>query len=244
MRQSSSRVAIAAAVVTGLAVLVVAGRLLPTTPSLSRSATSTSAGVITWTVRMVPLQDVPTSTVRGVRVPDAIGHTLTEASSVMRAGSLQGAAFERDPHVGTAVVVAQEPPAGVLVPPGSMVMFRTRTDVQANHTPHRLRLGPGPTTATYPVVAPDPARHQLTVVVAMPGAVELRIWLETVSSRRVPILDTSSGTAPCHSAGGRSPCVIGLGALDGEDPGVWTATVTKQSSAPAAIQITVAFDPR
>jgi hypothetical protein len=142
------------------------------------------------------------------------------------------------------VVVAQEPYAGALVPPGSVVGFRTRTDVQANHTPRRLRLGPGPTTATYPLAAPDPADHQLTVVVAMPAAVELQVWLATVAGRRVPILDTGSATPPCHPTGGRSRCVVGLGALDGEDPGVWTATIAKQSSVPAAIQVTVTFAPR
>jgi hypothetical protein len=244
MRQPSSRAAIAAALVAGLAVLVLAGRLLPTTPSAQRSATPTSAGVTTWTVRMIPLQDVPTSTVRGVRVPNAIGHTLARATSLMRAGSLQGVATEHDPQLPTAVVVAQEPPAGALVPPRSVVGFRTRTDVQANHTPRRLRLGPGPTTATYPLVAPDPAHHQLTVVVAMPAAVKLRVWLETVAGHRVPILDTSSGTIPCHPTGGQSRCVVGFGALDGEDPGVWTATIAKQSSPPAAIQVTVTFAPR
>jgi hypothetical protein len=38
--------------------------------------------------------------------------------------------------------------------------------------------------------------------------------------------------------------VVGVGALDGEDPGLWTATVAKQSSVPAAIQVTVTFAPR
>lgn len=118
MRQSSSRAATAAALVAGLAVLALAGRLLPTTPSLSRPATPTSAGVPAGTVRMIPLRDVPTSTVvGGVRVANAIGHTLARATSLMRAGGLRGAAFERDPQIGAAVVVAQEPPAGLLVPP-------------------------------------------------------------------------------------------------------------------------------
>jgi hypothetical protein len=38
--------------------------------------------------------------------------------------------------------------------------------------------------------------------------------------------------------------VVGFGTVDGEDPGVWTATIAKQSSAPAAIQVTVTFAPR
>jgi hypothetical protein len=245
MRGSSSRAATVAILVAGLAVLVVAGRLLPTIPSAHRPATPTSAGVPAGTVRVIPLRDVPTSTaVGGVRVPNVIGRTLARATSLMRTAGLHGGAFERDPQIGTAVVVAQEPPAGVLIPRGDVVGFRTRTDVQANSSTRRLRLGRGPTSWGYQLVAPDPARQRLTVVVAMPPAVELQVWLETVVGRRVPILDTSSGTAPCHPTGGRSSCVVGVGALDGEDPGLWTATIAKQSSAPAAIQVTVTFAPR
>jgi hypothetical protein len=197
MRVSSSRAATAAALVAGLAVLVVAGWLLPTTPSLQRPATSISPGAPAGTVRIIPLRDVPTSTVvGGVRVPNAIGHTLARATSLMRTVGLHGVAFERDPQISTAVVVSQEPPAGVLIPRGDVVGFRTRTDVQANGSPRRLRLGRGPTIWGYQVVAPDPARQRLTVVVAMPPAVKLQVWLATVSGRRVPILDTSSGAAP------------------------------------------------
>ena len=78
MRLSSSRVAAAAALVAVLVVLVVAGRLLPTIPSADRSTTPSSVEVPAGTVRSIPPQDVPTSTiVGGVRVPNAIGHTLT-----------------------------------------------------------------------------------------------------------------------------------------------------------------------
>jgi hypothetical protein len=245
MRGSSSRAATAAALVAGLAVLVVAGRMLPTIPSVSRPATPTSAGVPAGTVRVIPLREVPTWTVvGGVRVPNAIGHTLARATSLMHAVGLHGGATEHDPQIGTAVVVSHEPPAGVLIPHGDVVGFRTRTDVQANGSPRRLRLGRGPTSWGYQLVAPDPARQRLTVVVAMPAAVELQVWLETVVGRRVPILDTSSGTAPCHPTGGRSRCVVSFGVLDGEDPGLWTATIAKQSTAPAAIQVTVTFAPR
>lgn len=244
MRVSSSRAA-AAALVAGLAVLVVAGRLLPTTPSLQRPATPTSTGVPAGTVRIIPLREVPTSTiVGGVRVPNAIGHTLARATGLMRAAGLRGVATEHDPQIGTAVVVSQEPFARVLVPPRSVVGFRTRTDVQANGSPRRLRLGRGPASWGYQLVAPDPARQRLTVVVVMPPAVELQVWLGTVVGRRVPILDTSRGAAPCQPTGGRSRCVVGVGVLDGEDPGVWTATIAKQSTAPAAIQVTVTFVPR
>jgi hypothetical protein len=242
MRQSSSRAATAVALVAGLAVLALAGRLLPTTPSLSRPATPTSAGVTTATVRMIPLRDVPTSTVvGGVRVPNAIGHTLARATSLMRAGGLRGAAFERDPQIGTAVVVAQEPPARVLVPPGSGVGFRTRTDVQANGNPHRSRLEPGPTNDVYQLVAPDPARQQLTVVVTAPRAAEVRVWLQTGSSMRLPVLNSTHDATSCHPSGRQSRCVVRFGAFDGEDPGLWTATITKQSSPPATIQVTVTF---
>ena len=41
----------------------------------------------------------------------------------MGTAGLRGAAFERDPQIGTAVVVAQEPPAGELIPSGGVVGF-------------------------------------------------------------------------------------------------------------------------
>jgi hypothetical protein len=107
MRVSSSRTATAAALVAGLAVLVVAGRLLPTIPSAHRPSTPTSARVTAGTVRLIPAREVPTSTiVGGVRVPNAIGHTLARATSVMRTAGLEGVATEHDPQIGTAVVVS------------------------------------------------------------------------------------------------------------------------------------------
>jgi hypothetical protein len=150
MGHPSSRAATAAAVVAGLAVLVLAGRLLPTTPSRSRPATPTSAGVPAGTVKIIPLREVPTSTiVGGVRVPNAIGHTLARATSLMRAGGLHGVATEQDPQSPAAVVVAQEPPAGTLVPPGSVVGFRIRAggvtsgpDLRRRSVQHPGPVGP------------------------------------------------------------------------------------------------------
>jgi hypothetical protein len=167
---------------------------------------------------------------------------------VLRAAGLQGAAAERDPQIGTAVVVAQEPPAGVLSPPGSVVGLRTRTDVQANGSPRRLRLGRGPTSWGYQVVAPDPARHQLTVVVTAPRGIHVQVWLQTGSGRRLSVLATPRDASSCHPTGRRSRCVVRFGALDGEspgleNPGLWTATIAKQSSPPAVIEVTVAFTP-
>jgi hypothetical protein len=243
MRVSSRQAATAAALVAVLAVLVVAGRLLPTTPSAPRPASPASAGATAGTVQTIPLADVTTSTVGGVRVPNAIGQTLAQATSVMRAAGLQGAAFERDPQIGTAVVVAQEPAAGELIPPGSVVGFRTRTDVQANGSPRRSRLGPGPTNDRYQVVALDAARQQLTVVVTMPRDAELRVWLET-GSKRLPVLGSTRDATTCHPTGGRSRCVVRFSALQGEDPGGWTVNIAKQSFPPATIQVTVTFAPR
>jgi hypothetical protein len=243
MRLSSSRAATAAALIAGLAVLVVAGRLLPTTPSAPRPAPA-SAGVTAGTVGTIPLPDVPTSTIGGVRVPNALGQTLAQATSVLRAAGLQAVAFERDPQIGTAVVVAQEPPAGVLIPPGSVVGIRTRTDVQANGSPRRSRLGPGPTNDLYQLIAPDPAHQQLTVVVTAPRAADVRVWLQTGAGRRLPVLGSTRDATSCHPTGRQSRCVVRFGALDGEDPGMWTATIAKQSFPPATIQVTVTFAPR
>lgn len=248
MRVSSSQAATTAALAAGLAVLVVAGRLLPTTPRALRPATPASASTTAQTVQTVPLRDVPTSTVGGIRVPNAIGRTLAQAISVLRAAGLRGAAVERDPQISTAVVVAQEPPVGVLNPPGSVVGLRTRTDVEANGSTRRLRLGRGPTSWGYQLVAPDPARHQLTVVVTAPRGINVQVWLQTGSGRRLQVFATRRDASSCHPSGRRSRCVVRFGALDGEspgleNPGLWTATIAKQSSAPAVIQVTVTFTP-
>ena len=244
MRGSSSRAATAAALVGGLAVLAVAGRMLPTTPSVQRPATPSSAGAPAGTVRILPLRDVPTSTVRGVRVPSAMGRTLAQAARVMGATGLRGVATEHDSQLPTAVVVAQEPPAGVLVPPRSVVGFRTRTDVQANGSPRRSRLGPGPANDIFQLVAADPAGQQLTVVVTMPRSVDVQVWLRTGLGRHLPVLGSTRDAISCHPTGRQSRCVVRLGALDGEDPGIWTVGIAKQSPPPAAIQVTVRFTPR
>jgi hypothetical protein len=176
-------------------------------------------------------------------VPNAIGRTLAQATSVMRTAGLQGVAFERDPQIGTAVVVAQEPSAGELVPPGSVVGFRTRTDVQANGSPRGLRLGPGPTNDRYRVVAPYAAHQQLTVVVTAPRASDVQVWLETELGKRLPVLSTTRDATTCHPTGRQSRCVVRFGTLQGQQPGGWTINIAKQSSPPAAIQITVMFAP-
>jgi hypothetical protein len=196
------------------------------------------------TVRIIPLQDVPTSTRGGVRVPNAIGHSLARATRVLGAAGLRGGAFERDPQIATAVVVAQEPPAGVPVAPGDAVLFRTRTDVQANGSPRRSRLGPGPSNDGYQVVAPYAARQQLTVVVTAPRATDVQVWLESGLGKRLPVLGSTRDPTSCHPTGGRSHCVVRLQALQGEEPGTWTVGIAKQSSPPATIQVTVTFAPR
>jgi hypothetical protein len=179
MRVASSRVATVAMVLVGLAALAVAGRLVRTAPSAEHPATSAA-------VTIPPAATA--TTLASVEVPDAVGQTLAQAKMVMRAAGLRGVAEERDPQVPGAAVVVQEPAAGTLVPADSVVGFRTRTDVQANGVVRRLRLGVGQITATYLVVAPDPPTHPLTVVVTMPRAAEVRVWLETEFKSRVPMV--------------------------------------------------------
>jgi hypothetical protein len=246
MRGSSSRAATAAALVAGLAVLVVAGRLGPAAPSVRRPASPAVAGATAGTVRTTPLADA-----RGVRVPDATGQSLAQATRVLRTAGPHGAALERDPQISTAVVVAQEPPAGLLIPSGSVVGFRTRTDVQANGSQRRVRLGRGPTNDIYRVVVPYGARQHLTVVVSVPPAVDVRVWLQSRLGKRLPVLGSSRDATRCHPTGGQFRCVVRVGALRGEEPTLhseaprgWTVSITKQSWAPAVIQVTVTFAPR
>ena len=236
MRVVSSRVATVAMVLVGLAALAVAGRLVRTTPNAERPAT-TAAGTIP--------PATTTTTVDSVEVPDAFGLTVSEAKTVMHAAGLRGAADERDPQVPGAAVVVQEPAAGNLVPRDSVVWFRTRTDVQANGMARRLRLGAGPTTATYLVVAPDPPTHPLTVVVSMPHAAEVKVWLETEFKSRVPIVGGGrQDPTSCKPTGGQVRCVVRLGVVDaGGELGIWTAKVAKHSWPPAVIEVTVRFGP-
>jgi hypothetical protein len=236
MREASSRLATATAVALALGILVLAGRLLPTGPSGKPPATTAVPSVIT-----APPAASTASTTGGVLVPQAIGRTLAQAMTVMAAAGLPSGAHDRDPQAPSAVVVAQEPPAGVRVPPNSPVGFRTRSDVWPNATPRRLRLGRGPTTATYRVVAADPMHDLLTVVVARPSTVELQVWLETGPSRRVPILDTTNDSGSCRPANRQSRCVVRFGVLEAEEPGVWTVSLAKDSLLAAAIQVTVTF---
>lgn len=236
MRVASSRVATVAMVLVGLAGLAVAGRLVRTTPSAERPAT-TAAGTIP--------PAATTTTVDSVEVPDAFGQTLAQAEVIMDAAGLQGAADDRDPQVPGAVVVVQEPAAGNLVPRDSVVWFRTRTDVQANGMARRLRLGAGHTTATYLVVAPDPPTHPLTVVVTLPRAAKVKVWLETEFKSRVPVVGGGrQDPTSCKPTGGQVRCVIRLGMVNaGGELGIWTAKVAKHSWPPAVIEVTVRFGP-
>jgi PASTA domain len=161
-----------------------AGRGRPASSTRTQRPATTAATGAT----LAPAIRTAPGNTRGYAVPDVLGRTLAQAERVMRTGGLHGSAYERDLQGRNGVVVAQEPPAGVLVPPGSVVGFRTRTDVQPYGVPRQLRLGRGPTTAAYRIVAPDPATHQLTVAVVAPLAADVEVWLETrPSSRLTPV---------------------------------------------------------
>jgi PASTA domain len=231
MRVTSGRAATAAMLLVGLAVLAVAGRLLPASPSAQPPATTaaTSAPVI---------RTAPGNT-QGYGVPDVLGHTLAQAERVLRTAGLHGSAHERDPQGDNAVVVAQEPPAGVVVPPGSVVGVRTRTGLQPYGVPRQLRMGAGPTTAAYRIVAPDPATHQLTVSVVAPPAADVEVRLETSSGSRLPVLASTYDARWCRPSQGKMRCEVRLGLPQG----VWTARVAKRSTLPAAIEVTVTSTP-
>ena len=233
MRVASSRVATVAMVLVGLAALILAGRLVRTTSSAGRPATSAA-------VTIPPA--AAATTLDSVEVPDAVGQTLARAKMVVGAAGLRGAADDRDPQVPGAAVVVQEPAAGNLVPRDSVVWFRTRTDVQANGVVRRLRLGAGPTTATYLVVAPDPPTHPLTVVVTMPRTAEVKVWLETEFKTRVPVVGSRQDPTSCKPAGGQVRCLVRFGVVDaGGELGIWTAKVAKHSSPPAVMEVMVRF---
>jgi hypothetical protein len=231
MRVTSGRAATAAMLLVGLVVLAVAGRLLPSTPSAQRPATTGATSAPT--IRTAP------GNTRGYAVPDVLGHTLAQAERVLRTAGLHGSAHERDPQGRTAVVVAQEPPAGVVAPPGSVVGVRTRTGVQPYGAPRPLRLGAGPTTAAYRIVAPDPATHQLTVAVVAPRVADIEVRLEASSGSRLPVLASTRDARWCRPSQGKIRCRVRLGLPQG----VWTVSVAKRTALPVAIEVTVTSTP-
>jgi hypothetical protein len=103
-----------------------------------------------------------------------------------------------------------------------------------------MRLWHGPATASYRIVAADPAHEALTVVVTMAPAVDLRIWLHTRQARRV-MVDITAGLESCRPVNRGVRCLFAFGALGGEEPGVWTVGVAKRSARPAAIQVKITF---
>jgi hypothetical protein len=234
MRVTSGRVATAAMLLGGLAVLTVAGRLLPPAPSAQRPATTAATGAIS----APAIRTAPGNT-RGYAVPDVLGQTVAQAERVMRTGGLHGSAHERDPQGRNAVVVAQEPSAGVLVPPGSVVGFRTRTDVQPYGAPRQLRLGRGPTTAAYRIMAPDPAAHQLTVVVVASRTTDMEVWLDAGLRLTAAVLGSTRDAKWCRPSHGKIRCVVRLGIPQG----MWTARVAKRSSPPATIEMMATSTP-
>jgi PASTA domain len=231
MRMSSGR-ATTAMLLLGLAVLAVAGRLLPAVPGARPPATTGATAA-------PAIRTAPGNT-RGYAVPDVLGRTLAPAQTMLRAVGLHGSADDRDPQGRDAVVVAQEPPAGMVVPPGSTVGFRTSTGVQPYGTPRRLRLGRGATTAAYRIVAPDPATHQLTVAVVAPRAADVEAWLERGARLGATVLGGTRDPTWCRPSRGKTRCIVRLGVLP---QGLWTASVAKRSLPPAAIEITVTSTP-
>jgi hypothetical protein len=135
MRRVASRWVIGAAVVVGVGLLAVAGRLLPAMPS-SRPP----AGDVVTVIAPPPEPSGPTTL--GVLVPQVVEQRVGQARTALEAAGLSSGVYERDPQGRDAVVVAQEPPAGVRVPPGSVVGFRTSTDPPPNDTQRGLPGSP------------------------------------------------------------------------------------------------------
>ena len=111
--------------------------------------------------------------------------------------------------------------------------------MQPTGVPRRLRLGRGPTTAAYRIVARDAATHQLTVAVVVPRAADVEVWLESGARLTATVLGSMRDARWCRPSQGKIRCVVRLGVPQG----VWTASVAKRSSAQAAIEITVTFTP-
>lgn len=64
-------------------------------------------------------------TAEDIVVPSFIGRTVADAMSVSGTAGFRASVFERDADLGGAIVIAQEPPPGVIVPTGSVIGLRT-----------------------------------------------------------------------------------------------------------------------
>lgn len=238
MRAPSRRLATVALVVAALAVLIVAGRLLEGLPNATPPATSSA----------------PTG--RPLRLPDLIGQPLAQATTVLRQTGLKGlvqaqigwkgwkiVVLHPKTPSGSAVVVAQAPRAGEQAPSSGVVHVWVSTDVQPNNSPRRVRLGAGPATLAYLIAVPGTATHRLTVLVAMPAAASVAVWLEPRSDRRLPVAGMP-GASGCQPTGGQVRCRAVFAALDGEEPGLWWVRLAKRSVLPADVEVTAAVAPR
>jgi PASTA domain len=237
MRTPSSRPATVALVVAALAVLIVAGRLLSSLPNATPTATSSA------------------STAGPLRLPDLIGQPFAQATTVLSQMGLKSMAWgqvsskgvvlhPKHPS-GNAIVIAQDPRAGDRAPPsGGVVQLGISTDAQPNNTPRQVRLGAGPATAAYPIAVPGTADHQLTVLVVMPAATSVAVWLEPISDRRLPVVAGTPAATGCQPTGAQVHCRAVFDALDAEQSGLWRVRLAKHSTVPADIQITVVVAPR
>jgi hypothetical protein len=143
-----------------------------------------------------------------------------------------------------AIVVGQNPRAGDRAPPsGGSVEVAISTDAQPNNTPRQVRLGAGKATAAYPIAVPSPATHQLTVLVTMPTAGNVTVWLEPISDRHLPVASTPDATG-CLPTGAQVHCRKVFAALDAQDSGQWWVRLAIRSAMPANVQITVVVAPR
>ena len=109
-----------AAVVVASGLLAATGRILAIDSSVAPTTTQASP----LTSGSVP--PVETWTSRGVLVPNAVGKSLAEGRRLMRRAGLRVSALDGDPQAPTSRIFGQEPPSGVVVPPGSVVGFRTQ----------------------------------------------------------------------------------------------------------------------
>jgi hypothetical protein len=236
MRAPSSRTATVALVVGALAVLLVAGRLLSSMPNATPPVTNSAP------------------TAEPVRLPDLIGQPLAQANTVLgQTGlkgvvqaqvSLKGLVQHPRTQAGNAIVISQDPRVGERAPPSGVVRVWVNTEAQINNTPRRVRLGAGPATAGYTIAVPSTATHQLTVLVAMPAAASVAMWLEPPGlDRRLRVAGPPDGTG-CRPAGAQVHCRTVFAALDGEESGLWRVRLANRSALPVDVEITVAVAPR
>lgn len=110
--------------------------------------------------------------------------------------------------------------------------------VTSNGASHALYLPAGPTDALWSIEAFDPSTNTHSVTIEAPAAASLQLWFTTPSGTRLN--GGTTNTRGCATVSAIETCSFEFATVP-EKGGIWTATLTKASQAPATVSVKVEF---